>query len=124
MKERREYLRVGVEFPVRVEFSRGEDFLMEETRLENLSAGGALFPSSYKWAPGDEIVLNISAPGKIAGDLFSFNGQEMVEDVVFKSAAVVLRMQERREEKRESNLVAVKFRGPLRIGVRKGRSSR
>jgi hypothetical protein len=120
-KERREFQRFEVGFPLRVEFSRGEDHLMEETRLENLSAGGALFPSSYQWTLGDEIVLNISAPGEIAGEMLGIDNQEKVENLVLKSAAVVLRLQEPAAEKRESNTVAVKFVGPLRIGALRGR---
>jgi hypothetical protein len=115
--ERREFQRFEVGFPVRVEFSRGEDFLMEETRLENLSAGGALFPSSYRWKPGDEVVLNISAPGEITGDMLGLDDREKVENLVLKSSAVVLRLQEPDAGGSESNTVAVKFVGLLRIGA-------
>ena len=115
MAERRQYERYKVDFRVKVEYTRGSEWIVEETNLSDLSASGALLPVSSKVQPGEEVVINITTPRNVAGEVLGLNRTDFGGDLVFKCAAKVLRLEERGKGKSRSNVAAVEFSGPLRI---------
>lgn len=112
--ERREFDRFKVSFPVHVEHAAGKERKVEETRLIDLSADGALFSSGIGLRPGDEVVVSITTPGNFLSNLL-LGEESSSNEIVFKSAAVVLRNEKAQQGKSKKEKVAVKFTGPLRI---------
>ena len=113
MIERRKYKRFSMPLSVSVEKQLNGDVLSEETKLVNISIGGALFTVRQNVREGDSLQLDLHDDESLFASSLGLDTSDS-GPLRFVVDCTVLRKTIEQGDS-PANLVAVKFSSPLRI---------
>lgn len=115
MIERRQHERYELPLQVAIEGSFDGELKIQETQLENIGIGGALFGIPDELEKGDELDMSLTDTDSQFANALGLDTSTS-GPLQFKMNCKVLRQHKLETESLE-NLVAVQFSSPLRIKI-------